>query len=135
MTPVQLLEPRFKVIANYPHSQVTVGEVIYGSTPYLDELYSSFPHLFKKFKWWELRKIDDMPKYVFYKEEKSVHIVDRWLAYTLAEKILFLPSISLDELECEVYGAYLHDQPNRIHPSHLTPITEEAYNHYKQKQQ
>lgn len=65
----ELLRPRYKVIAAYPHMELDqhgVGDII---SPYgmgfvypekVKEQYDSFPHLFKKLEWWEERAADEL---------------------------------------------------------------------------
>lgn len=47
MTPEEFLMPRFKVIADYPHSDMKVGQVIHTSIEATD-YWKKFPHLLKK---------------------------------------------------------------------------------------
>ncbi len=78
----ELLRPRYKVIADYPHNPWLVGEVLFvddkgelvGETiGYVDYAYeimenevSNFPSCFRRIEWWEDRKVEDMPEYVSY---------------------------------------------------------------------
>ncbi len=79
MTPQELLIPRVEVIANYPNSPFKVGQIIqYSPVGYafpVDELtgihntiptvdIETCPAIFKPCKWWEKRKIEDMPEYI-----------------------------------------------------------------------
>src|SRR6188768_1239401 len=65
-----LMKPRYKVIADYPGSPFDVNEIIIdnGARPddksyptYLDR----YPNIFKAMEWWEHRKIEDMPEYIY----------------------------------------------------------------------
>lgn len=82
MTPKQLLQPRYEVIADYPNSPFKVGEIlnfkeIYPFSglsfdiPHLGivapEYFDKYPHLFRRLEWWEKRKPEDMPEYVKHK--------------------------------------------------------------------
>jgi hypothetical protein len=60
----ELLMPRFKVINTYPNSKNALGNILIadGEDSYL--LYSSYPNIFRKMKWWENRKESDMPEYI-----------------------------------------------------------------------
>lgn len=66
MTKEKLLEPRFKVIADYPNSPFPVGH-IYGG-PLLEQKtidrLNKFPHLFQPIQWFEMRKVEDLPLYL-----------------------------------------------------------------------
>jgi len=70
MTAEELLKPRFEVIAEYPNTPFSIGDVItfdgivYGcNQPQKFERHpQDYPHLFRKLNWWEHRKIEDMPK-------------------------------------------------------------------------
>lgn len=80
MEPNELLKPRYKVIAAYPHSPWIVGEILFvdnkgelvgNSIGYVDYAYrifeneiSNFPSCFRMMEWWEERRPEDMPKYV-----------------------------------------------------------------------
>lgn len=81
----QLMRPRWKIVADYPHSPLPAGSLLDGNgesfcvsrTHYQDfgELHSQnnympeaylygFPHLFRKLEWWEERAVEEMPEYV-----------------------------------------------------------------------
>lgn len=89
MSVEDLMRDRYKVVANYPHSPYTIGDLVeisetgtsFHCTTTKDydsfredlvdqENYFSilriidFPDLFKKLFWWEERKESDMPQYV-----------------------------------------------------------------------
>ena len=66
MTNKELLIPRIMVNIPYPNSPFKVGDIRtcadnqHGDINY----YRQFPHIFKELKWWEERKVEDMPQYV-----------------------------------------------------------------------
>lgn len=69
MTREELMKPRFEVIGDYPGLSYNVGDII---EILIDDSYGIidmgiYPHLFRKLNWWELRKIEDMPKKLIYK--------------------------------------------------------------------
>lgn len=71
MTTEELLQPRFKVIANFPDNTRNIGDIIYVDNKkekYWSDNYekwlSTFPHLFKKLEWFEDRKVEDLPEYL-----------------------------------------------------------------------
>ena len=65
MTQEDLLKPRYEVIADYPDSEFTVGQILEVDIYNPDEDDCKiFPHLFHKLEWWEKRDIKDMPEYV-----------------------------------------------------------------------
>lgn len=73
----KLLIPRYEVIADYPSSKYSIGDVYYYNpllrviSPFENatdfgkycpvELY---PAIFRELKWWEKRKVKEMPEYV-----------------------------------------------------------------------
>jgi hypothetical protein len=65
-----LLRPRYKVIADYPNSTLSVDEIIEqieveeGQFLFNMGFSHNYPHLFKKLEWWEERKESEMLKYV-----------------------------------------------------------------------
>jgi len=64
MTKENLLKPRWKVIADYPESIYTVGEVEQPEY-YIERniaFFNKYPHLFRNLSWWEDR--DVLPDYV-----------------------------------------------------------------------
>lgn len=84
MTAEQLLIPRVQLTAQYPGSNLTVGDILYkhtfeetgnycyvtnpevlllGSSKRKDEV-EEHPHLFKPLQWYEFRKPEEMPEYV-----------------------------------------------------------------------
>ena len=69
MTTEQLMQPRYKVIADYPNSPyglndvLTNKEVRFGMGRLMPEHY---PAIFRKLEWWEERAVEDMPEWVKY---------------------------------------------------------------------
>jgi hypothetical protein len=64
-----LLQLRYKVIADYPQNHRPVGSVIeIDENAYQDKgirfMCERHPHLFKKLEWWEERKGCELPQYV-----------------------------------------------------------------------
>ena len=81
----KLLEYRFKVIADYPHSKWDVGQtVVLSTTKYGEPVYewaehdgmysegvlffTEYPQIFRPMEWWEERAIEDLPDYVKYQK-------------------------------------------------------------------
>lgn len=66
MSNEELLKVRYKVVADYPHSQFKIGDIL--SVEFTGILspkpIGNYPHLFKKLEWWEDRTDDEMPEYV-----------------------------------------------------------------------
>ena len=78
MKPEELLKPRYKVIADYPHSGLTVGEIISGiHAETLQDHYNEYPHLFKRLEWFEERTLEEMPQYVRFGEFDRAHTIYR----------------------------------------------------------
>ena len=70
MTKEQLLNPRYKVVTEYPESPYTINQIIYASE-HPDrvgemEFFEKYPKIFHKLMWWEERKIEDMLPYIGY---------------------------------------------------------------------
>jgi len=66
MSKEELLRPRFKVIAGWwDMKPYKVGDIIESGQH--DDLFSPYPHLFKRLEWWEERTNDELPEYVIYK--------------------------------------------------------------------
>lgn len=77
MTREELMKPRFSVIADYPGLSYNVGDIVEVLT---DDNYGiidmvEYPHLFKKLKWWESRRIEDMPKKLIFGDD-IIDIID-----------------------------------------------------------
>jgi len=74
MSKEELLQPRFKVLADYPRNEhyenVEVGDIIEAWHPNKilqdnrTDFYGKYPHLFRKLEWWEERDVEHMPKYL-----------------------------------------------------------------------
>lgn len=73
LTPEELLQPRYEVIADWPNNTIEIGDVCtieneYGQfrfgQPIHQRMMEAHPHLFKKLCWWEERKEEDMPEYL-----------------------------------------------------------------------
>lgn len=87
----QLLQPRYKVIADYPNSPFTVGEIVDLTNECFigNSLgYDSYPLIFKRLEWWEERKPEDMPEYVKRISDNAVFkLKSGQYVLTLIEKI------------------------------------------------
>jgi hypothetical protein len=65
---IDLMAPRYKVIAKWPRGSFRVGLVFTGNI--LTDLCKSviecdqYPHLFQKLEWWQERKPEEMPEYL-----------------------------------------------------------------------
>ena len=138
MTPNELMNRRFKVIAPYPHSPYQVGDLVemgvqsFHITTTRDDSYlnesgkcenyfsiaevEKYPHLFREMPWYEDRKVEDMPEYV--KDKISgkifnpVHFSNHW-AY---------PSKN----GCAFGGRHIRYET-------LLPATQEEYEQFKAK--
>lgn len=98
LTKQQLLIPRVMCVGgkegepNYPNSPVNTGDILeltihgyvfiacYGVTVTRDTV-SKYPHLFRPMPWWECRKPEEMPDWVYYismKGIKEVRKVIHW---------------------------------------------------------
>lgn len=82
MTPEQLLQPRYEVIADYPNSgKINVGDILIQDLNYPlcwltsknslgafsgteSEWFDRYPHIFRKLQWWQHRAPEEMPEYV-----------------------------------------------------------------------
>ena len=72
MTAKELIQPRFEVIADYPASPFSVGDIItfdgivygMGEPQKFTREPEKYPHIFRKMNWWEARTADQMPKRV-----------------------------------------------------------------------
>jgi hypothetical protein len=81
---IELLKPRYKVIADYPKCPFEIGQVLIQDMSTVGEVFAlwsevgerfisnwidkdvicKYPHLFQKLEWWQERKIDEMPEYI-----------------------------------------------------------------------
>jgi hypothetical protein len=69
LTTDELMRPRYKVIADYPGTQYSTGDIlpVVGTEQYVKariEHLSSYPHLFQQLPWYADRKPEDMPEYL-----------------------------------------------------------------------
>jgi len=99
MTVEELMQPRYKVIADWPfRKNFEVGEIVIlnkefspnykmyevkdcqGLQVYITSFFEKFPLQFKKLEWWEDRKVEDMPEYIIgRKRGEGVYLkVDKW---------------------------------------------------------
>lgn len=131
MTKERLLAPRYKVIANFPGSQLYLNQIIelhYNINSVVEgqiKFYDQYPHLFQKLKWWEERKLEDMPDYVSYismttggrKYFKCIEweVMSKWYS---PKGLHYLPESGYWNGVC----------------STLEPATEEEYNEYINQQ-
>lgn len=72
-TGIDLMSPRYKVIAEWPGTAYNVGDIIHIKYMPLPrsglEMVKKYPHLFKKLEWWEERKPEEMPEYIKFTED------------------------------------------------------------------
>lgn len=66
---IDLMAPRWKVIINYPDSNIEVGDIFTGDEFYTGprqtrHYFEDYPELFQSMAWHEDRKIDEMPQYL-----------------------------------------------------------------------
>ena len=81
LSKAELLTPRIEVIADYPNSPFSVGDIltertdlyvypVFADAAHNNPVYISqgdaeqHPHLFRQLPWYEKRDIEDMPEYV-----------------------------------------------------------------------
>lgn len=147
MTKEELMKPRYKVIEGYPNMNFNIGEVITLSigdderfeTAGVKEPYcyhngngatsewelKCFPKIFKPMKWWEERKLEDMPMYI-----KSNYSNGSLQIGTLAK----VKSNGIFEhdtpTDCK-YFCKIEGQNNRINYANLLPSTEEEFKNQK----
>jgi hypothetical protein len=61
----ELMQPRYEVVADYPgNDSYSVGSVIENIGPNYAAMLEDYPHLFRKFEWWDKRDDNEMPQYV-----------------------------------------------------------------------
>lgn len=82
-TQEELMQLRYKVIADWPKSRYNVGDIIpvteisdwyyyYHDPAISNTMIDKYPHLFKKLDWWEDLEPDDMPEYVKVNMKRTV---------------------------------------------------------------
>ncbi len=85
MNAKELMQPRFKVISDYPdpkdHPYFKIGEVINTITDEDVFYFEKYPNLFKKLNWFEERKKEDMPKKLICKaipNDTEIMEIEEW---------------------------------------------------------
>lgn len=121
----ELLKPRYKVIADYPDSILSVGDIFEtydNGIKYVTQLskvdVKEYPHLFKPLEWHEDRKPEDMPEYVKDIGDGEIFRVDK---YELPKKIQVIRN-----------GKSFHpDSPTHfVSIEHFHPATKEEWDNY-----
>jgi hypothetical protein len=80
MTTEELMKPRWKVIAEWPHmTTYWIGRIImHGQMGVETQInYDKYPHIFQKLEWYEEISIEDMPQYVIVDDE-CVYKIKEW---------------------------------------------------------
>ena len=142
MTVEELLMPRYKVIADYPHNPYKVGDLLeeFTNTAFkltvtyngnsMDETQANtypasaiekMPHLFRKLNWWEERKVEDMPDYVkwdvgIYPTWKKIMKVDKWNSNGSFDH----ENVTISVINCfpateQQYNDYINSKSNAKH--------------------
>lgn len=128
MTPEQkLMQPRYKVIADYPGNLYRIGLVLTADNEREETMYSAYPHLFRKLDWWKDREPSEMPKYLRM-ERGDVRQVKGWRSdgfvdcFDLPGEFEYAESVPEEcrKLGYEVYWA-----------GHAAPATAEDYAAYQ----
>ena len=75
----ELMKPRWKVVTDYPQSLFFINEIVFydGLWAKTDEVKvmvnpDSYPAIFKKLQWWEERKEEDLPKYLYHTQDNKI---------------------------------------------------------------
>jgi hypothetical protein len=140
MNTQELLNPRYKVIADYPDNKdFQLGKIIdfhpwvcaahywehsvedcQGKRTWLSEYFDKYPHLFRKLEWWEERNENDIQYVKYLHEEKNIWVVLKVNRYAIEGKYTY---------------AYVYDDKSKIGRIQFEktdlPATEEEYNNYK----
>ena len=142
MTVENLMMPRYKVIADYPHNPYKVGDLLeeFTNTAFkltvtyngnsMDETQANtypasaiekMPHLFRKLNWWEERKVEDMPDYVkwdvgIYPTWKKIMKVDKWNSNGSFDH----ENVTISVINCfpsteQQYNDYINSKSNAKH--------------------
>lgn len=112
-----LMQPRYKVVADYPDSLSDIGTIIQennSSKEWFDSL-EDYPHIFKHLEWYEERKVADMPKYVKAPTGR-------------------IAKAKFDLNGTSAYFMYLDGEIIPYSPIRWLPATLEEYNAYQSKQ-
>jgi hypothetical protein len=130
-----LLIPRYKIIANYFHSPYEIGDYLENVTNFRFvvtkhcniqslasiETLDKMTHLFKKLKWWEERKSEEMPVYLkmkYYIRPCTNNLNN----FELKKGQIFIP---------EKWGLGYFEVSNfKFDIKYAEPATEEEYNNY-----
>jgi len=113
LTPEQLLQPRYQVLADYPGSTYRIGDIISCESADLDKFCKKYPAIFKKLGWWQLREFWRLPAYVKHTQKPNVSKVRRWDAFDITN---------------EKVALYDHgDHLNYGYLPYLLPATEQEY--------
>jgi hypothetical protein len=147
MTNEELLEQRFKVIADYPYSPHKIGDIIQSNhggdgihqttIQYKDEFgeeisqqnlcksksFEKYPTLFRKLEWWEERDSHDLPEYI----KNTLFGTKLWIVYKVIEygsntwKQFY--ALTSDSKTGQIF----------LKNAEAIPSTEEEYLRYKEK--
>lgn len=115
MTVEQLMQPRFKLIFDYPGNTRDIGSI--SKEIATAEYFRRFPANFKELFWWENRNLSDLPEYVLYTKSANREI---W-------KVSVWENSKVYGAICELRGGSRIVLPG---PSCLIPATAEEYNQY-----
>ena len=120
MTTEELMQPRYKVIADYPGNHQRIGHIytVIGDEESIKNWCSNkdyYPHLFKKLEWWEEREEKDLPKYVKGRVSFMVAKLNR-----------------IDFEDSSEWIFYLDDAHIPYSCHHWFPATREEYEQYQQ---
>src|SRR6478752_5959492 len=129
MTPENLLNPRYKVIADYPGCPFKVGQIlekvkVASGKEFVRGMFhqpEDFPANFKKLEWWEERKPEEMPEYV-----KSI-----MQEYTYGVKVGVIIKVKEWARLCDAMYA-IQSRKEEYHASCFIPATADDYNTYLQ---
>lgn len=128
----KLLEPRYKVLADYPGSPFKVGEILKlndsihptyahftnGEKGIMVDEIDNYPHLFRLLKWWEERDVKDMPEYV-----SGLNLHSRFMVLKVEWRhTTYLQIRNVEYSEWHAFSLYKNI---------LTPATQQEYEAYQ----
>ncbi len=126
MTPESLLIQRYKVIAPYPRSTYTVGEVVtVGQMGKETQVkYFEYPHLFQPLPWYAERKKSEMPEFI--KCDERVWKITEW------DIDLFGRFFPVNKVDVEGETENFANIKWHFSKEKFVPCTLEEYNEWKQ---
>lgn len=126
---MNLLTPRWELIADYPGNMLPVGHVFSNLACYdgcmrlPSKMMDQYPNIFRRLQWWEHRQAREMPEYlthVLIPDKRTFHKIIKWdmsrkvgieEAHSGCNLLIWSPEYTYQPSTKKEYDEYMANKP------------------------